>query len=207
MSIATLMSDREKLETAAKAIDAAIHDMQAARADAQFNSGCAAAWAAVMMTCDIVRAGLSSAFRVADREFQAIDKGIALANHFLSFWGHTPIATKADLMATVDPEFRRTEDLLESVQAARQFLKKHRINPPPHAARQVNLILDLGVAMTEDTLLLMQAGNTGTRAAALADQGISAAQHRLRSIRTRINRINHQIMHELEMRERFATTA
>jgi hypothetical protein len=197
MTVLSLLDDRQRLEVAERAIVAAIHDMDSAGRGAQFNAGCAASWAAVMMTADIIRAGLSAGIRVADAEFQAIDKGIERANIFLSYWGHQSVTTKADLLKSVDPEFRGTVEALENVNTAREAFNKIKFNPPPNIARPLNLLLDLAISMTDDTILMLQAGKTGNRAQQTADRGIKNAQAQLQGIRKKIRRINDQIDIEL----------
>jgi len=57
------------------------------------------------------------------------------ANRFLSLWGHTPIATKADLLKTVDTDFRGAADFPDSVRSAREYLDRIKVKPPPKVAR------------------------------------------------------------------------
>jgi hypothetical protein len=66
-----------------------------------------------------------------------------------------PVATKDDVLRTLDPDLRNVNKMTEYVQKTRTFLKAAGVSEN----RETKLVLDIAVAMTQDTLLVMQAMN------------------------------------------------
>jgi hypothetical protein len=79
MTVASMMSDEQRLTVAARAVEAAILDLKSARSDAQNYSLIAAGWAVVMLHCDILRDALSYDPRFA-KAFEGFDKALERMN-------------------------------------------------------------------------------------------------------------------------------
>jgi hypothetical protein len=78
-----LFEKRTRLDEAIALTDSVLDDIRKFNQEGQTAAGYAAALAAVLMTADIVRVGLSSTFCVAAAEFAAMDKGIESVDKFL----------------------------------------------------------------------------------------------------------------------------
>ena len=174
-----LASQRHRLRGAAEDIQHAMQDVNRFQADASNYATIAAAWAATLMVADILKIGLSAMDRRARVLFAAQDRTIERANKALKLLGLRTMTTKADLMKTVDPNLQGAVKLMADIRAAREFLKKQGINAP----KEMNLLLDLGTAMADDAVLIMQAGQLQRQARSNAN----AARNNMRNSLSRIN--------------------
>jgi putative protein kinase ArgK-like GTPase of G3E family len=73
----------------------------------------------------------------------------------LSIVGKGKIASKADILKTLDPELRGVNQMTDTVQKARRFLR----STGGVENKETKLVRDLAVELTQDTLLIMQAMN------------------------------------------------
>jgi putative protein kinase ArgK-like GTPase of G3E family len=115
----------------------------------------AAMWGATLMVAEICKLGLSASDRRARVLFNAQDKLFNQANKMLSIVGKGKIASKADILKTLDPELRGVNQMTDAVQKARRFLRSTGVVEN----KETKLVLDLAVELTQDTLLIMQAMN------------------------------------------------
>jgi hypothetical protein len=148
-----LSLERSRLQGVASDIRAAMKDVKRFGAEGARYAEMAAMWAATLMVAEICKLGLSAGDRRAKVLFNAQDRMFAQANKMLKFLGMATIATKDDVLKTLDPDLRSIDQMTGYVQTTREFLKKVGVNEN----KETRLVLDLVVAMTQDTLLIMQA--------------------------------------------------
>lgn len=198
-----LIQKRAALNNAANAIAAAMQDIQSAGREGSEAAGYAACWAAVMMATGIVKTGLTVSNKGAAAGFAAIDGAIANANKVLGALGMRTIATKGEAMKSLDPNLAGAAGFLRDVGEARRILKQAGANPPAH----LKLLLDLATQMAEDTLLMLQAGQTQGD----VHRNTRAAHHqaaaRLHALRTKIMLLDNQISMLLAQRDVMQRTA
>lgn len=116
------------------------------------NATYAAAWAATLMVTDILRRSVSAMDRRASILFSALDRNVATANKVMRMLGLKTIATREGIMKNIDPNLKPIVDFTRDVQKARDIIKKYKIRAP----KELNLILDLGIDITNDSALIMQ---------------------------------------------------
>lgn len=153
------------------------------------NATYAATWAATLMVADILRRSISAMDRRASVLFSAFDREVATANKVLKMLGLKTIATREEVMKNVDPNLKPAVDFTKDIQKVRQLLKEHKIRVP----KEVNLLLDLGVDMANDSVLIMQG-------AQLVEQIHARTKHNLAQNALAIERVNKRIREiQLEM--------
>jgi len=132
------------------------------------------------MTAEICKLGLAAADRRANLLFSVLDKRFAQANKLLKFLGMSTITTKDDVLKGLDPDLRNVAQMTQSVQQVRDILKKWGVREN----KETKLVLDLAIAMTQDTLLIMQAMNLQQH----VNRNTAAAQVNIRESLARVNR-------------------
>jgi hypothetical protein len=159
------------------------------------NAAYAATWAATLMVADILRRSVSAMDRRAPILFSAFDKRVATANKLLKILGLKTIATREEIMKDIDPNLQPVVNFTRDVQEAREMLKKYKIRAP----KEVDLILDLGIDMTNDATLIMQsqqiAQQIHDRTAhhlTQVDQNLDRVSRRIREVQVKINRLIEQ---------------
>lgn len=198
-----LVQRRARLQVCADQIRSALDDMHAYREQGTTYAGYAGAWAAVMMATGILRTGLSTVDKRAALLFSAVDRGIDRADRAISFFTHHHRVTKSDLMASLDPNLRPAATFVKDVRDAQAVLGKVKVNPPKH----LKLVLELALGMTEDTLLLLQAGQLQHQVTAHANAALRAGTHRWRNILRTISLLDAQIADVLARRDLYNRTA
>ena len=198
-----LIRQRAKLAAAAADIAGAMRDIQGYGKEGSDAAGYAACWAAVMMATDIVKTGLSAVNKQAAAGFAAIDKGIAQANKYLGAARLHTITTKAEVMKGVDPNLAGAAGFLRDVTEARNFLKKAGAKPPAH----LTLILDLATQMSEDTILMLQAGQLQGQVIRNTRSSLAQVAARLHAVRVKIMRLDNQVQMLMAQRDLLARIA
>lgn len=202
-TIHALMQQRARLQLCADQIRAAIQDIEGFRKEGSDAAGYAAAWAAVMMATGILRTGLSAADRRAGLMFSALDKAVERADRVLKFFGGPQIGKKADLLASLDPNLRQVSTLTKDVREAQAFLRKHKVKPPKHLA----LVIDLALGMTDDTLLMLQAGELQSQVGQHTGAALNQSLAHLRRVNARLTQLDARILQAFDQRDLFNRTA
>jgi hypothetical protein len=177
-----LAEKRRRLAEASDLIEAAAKDVVGARNEGVTNAGYAAAWAAVLLATDIIKAGISAVDAQAAAAFSGLDKAIGAANRLLPLLRMAPIATMADVLKSVDPNVQGVAGFLIDLREAKALLARARISAP----RDLGLVLTLATGMAEDTLLLLQAGQQQQAIASRSGAALAAMATRLRTIRVKL---------------------
>lgn len=198
-----LAGQRERVREAAEDIRKAMADLNRFDADSAHYATIAAAWAATLMVADILKIGLSAGDRRAKLLFDAQDKAIERADKVLKFLGLGSIETKADLMKSLDQNLQSTAKMADDIRKSRAFLKEKGLK----ASKEVNLVLDLATAMTEDTLLLLQAQQAQQRAFSQSAGARSQMRSQLARLRNRMLLIDEQLTQQFERAEKAGRTA
>lgn len=176
----SLFREREKLRNIAADIRSTMQNVTRFNAEGAYYAGIAAVWAATLMTAEICKLGLAAADRRANLLFSVLDKRFAQANKLLKFLGMSTITTKDDVLKGLDPDLRNVAQMTQSVQQVRDILKKWGVREN----KETKLVLDLAIAMTQDTLLIMQAMNLQQH----VNRNTAAAQVNIRESLARVNR-------------------
>jgi hypothetical protein len=154
------------------------------------NATYAATWAATLMVADILRRSVSAMDRRAPILFSAFDRKVATANKLLKTLGLKTIATREDIMRDIDPNLKPVVDFTRDVQEAREMLQKHKIRAP----KEVDLILDLGIDMTNDATLIMQSAQIAQQTHDRTKYNLSQTAHNLERVSRRIREVQVKIM-------------
>jgi hypothetical protein len=173
-------AQRELLALAVKDLAQTSSDVGGYGREGALFASYAACWAAALMVADIIKIGLKAGDRRARLLFDAQDQAVQRANKLIKAMGGRPLPQKADVLKSVDPQFNGVVGFLDDVKKSREFLKKHKAKEP----KEVSLLLDLGIAMTEDSVLILDAGTQQQRSvqqAAAAQAQIRAKMARLQS--------------------------
>jgi hypothetical protein len=202
-SLKELAAKRFLLGEAVRMMTDAQRDMRRYQSEASLYCGYAAAWAAVLMTVEIVKIGLTASDSKAAAAFSVIDRSIDQANKLLIAFGHTPIQKKEQALESLDPSLRKVSAMTQTIQQARGVLKKLGVTEQ----KELALLLDLGVAMTDDTLLMLQAGLLDQKLFRSSQAAITRTGHQIELLKSKINRLDDQIQYLLYQRERFVSTA
>src|SRR6266404_466199 len=118
-----LSLERERIRSVVQDIQAATSDIGRYGAEGARYAEIAAMWGATLMVAEICKLGLAAGDRRAKVLFNAQDKLVGQANKVLKGLGRGTIATKEDILKTLDPELRGVSKMTESVQKVRGFLK------------------------------------------------------------------------------------
>lgn len=202
-TINDLIRQRARLAAAADCIAHAMGDIERFGQEGAENAGYAACWAAVMMATGIVKTGLSAVDKRAAAGFAFIDSAIAQANKWLGAAKMRTITTRAELMKGVDPNLAGAAGLLRDVREARNYLKKAGAKPPAHLA----LVLDLATQMSEDTILMLQAGQLQGQVARNTRANLTQVAARLHVMKTKISRLDSQVQMLLAKKDLLERTA
>jgi hypothetical protein len=132
------------------------------------------------MVAEISKIGLSAGDRRARVLFQAQDRLFEQANKVLKLFGMKSMVTKDDVLKSLDPDLRNGARFTDTIQKTRDVLTKVGLKEN----KEVKLLLDLVIAMTNDTLLIIQTTHTQQQISANA----AAAQAKMRASLSRINR-------------------
>lgn len=198
-----LLLQRGRLADVLREIDQASRDISGYDAEGARNANLAAGWAATLMVANILKTGLSAVDRRVALLFKVADRRIAKANQVMKILGGPTLATRKDVLKTVDPNLRGTVEMLDDVRKVRAFLKDNKV--PTN--KDVDLVLDIGITMAEDAALIMQAGQTRQ---AVHDSA-SAAQANLRRTLDRtkasIRRIDEEILRMMAKADIVSRTA
>ncbi len=154
------------------------------------NATYAATWAATLMVADILRRSVSAMDRRAPILFSAFDRKVATANKLLKMLGLKTIATREEIMKDIDPNLKPVVDFTRDVQEAREILKKYKIRAP----KAVDLILDLGIDITNDATLIMQSAQIAQQTQDRTKYNLSQTALHLDRVSRRIREVQVKIM-------------
>lgn len=212
LNLKALQAQRQMLQSVAGDIRGSLQDVDRFENEAILDATFAAAWAATLMVCDILKIGLSAADKRADLLFKQQDDLIKTANKVLKLLGARTITTKADLMRSLGPEVTTASRATETVRTTMEQLRRMKVpttrHPLPVAVpKEAGLLVDLGVAMAQDTLLLLEAGNLQRRANVTAAQSRMQMRQSLNKVLSRIMLVEGEITREIERLQRLGRTA
>lgn len=198
--LVALAGMRTRLKSVAEDMQWARQNVQKNRSDAVVYAGIATIWASVIMTTDILRVGTSAFDRRAKVLFSAQDRAVVQANKVLKALGRRQIQTREDLLKSLDPNLRQVANLAGDVQRARQFLQKIKINLP----KEANVVVDLVIAMTQDTALMLQPGLTAQQVQTFNDGVLKKIDSDIEKIQRRILNLDQEIFRLCEVISRTA---
>ena len=202
-TINDLIRQRAKLAAAADCISDSMRDIERFGKEGSEAAGYAACWAAVMMATGIVKTGLCAVNKQAAAGFAFIDRGIEQANKWLGAAKMQTITTKSELMKGVDPNLAGAAGFLRDVREARSYLKKAGAKPPAHLA----LVLDLATQMSEDTILMLQAGQLSWQVAKYTRSNLAQVAIKLHAMKVKISRLDSQVQMLMAKRDLMERTA
>jgi hypothetical protein len=186
--LSDLMARRERIANAIQVIQSTKADVARISQEGQTAATAAAMWAAVMMVTDILKIGMSASNKQAAAGFATIDALVAKADQLMQLFGARPMTTKADLMRQVDPNLQNAATVVGYVRQARgkidEAAKAMKVpRGPATALGQWDLVARIGVEMADDTILILQAGQTQSavgRSAAAQQAQIDRTLNKLR---------------------------
>lgn len=158
------------------------------------NATYAAAWAATLMVADILRRSVSAMDRRASILFSAFDRKVATANKLMRLLGWKTIATREEIMKNVDRNLKPAVDFTKDIQRVRAMLKEYKIRAP----KEVDLLLDLGIDITNDSILIMQSGQLVDQIHGRTNHNLSQNALALERINKRIRAVQLEMMHLIE---------
>jgi hypothetical protein len=158
----------------------------------------AALWASIMMVTDILKIGMSAGDKKAAAGFRAIDTLTDKADKLLQSFGSKPMVKKEDLMRQVDPNLQNAAIVMGYIRKTRAVISKAADDAKlPGQARetykQLDLVAKLGIAMADDTILLMQAGQLQSQSSSAANHAIAAIDRKLSELVRKIAEIDRLI--------------
>lgn len=211
-NLTALQAQRQMVQSVANDIRSSLRDVDRYEGEAINAANMAAVWAATLMVCDIVRIGLSAADKKAALAFSTQDRAIQSANRVLKLFGSGGIATKASLMKSIGPELEGAAKATDTLRKVAGELKKLKVPTtngpvPVKIPKEASLLVDLGLAMAEDTILLLQAGNMQRQASVTAAQSRMQMRQNLQKVLNRIMLIDGEITREFERLRRIGNTA
>jgi hypothetical protein len=189
VSLQELTMKRARLASIVDLMEQAQNDMNRAKDQGNFNSAMAMSWAAVLLAADLVKRGLSEANKQAALGFTVLDKGFAAADKLLVAFGRAPMAKKADALQSLDPNLRNVNAWVDQVSQVRGWLGKAGLKEDKH----LGLVLDIVTDMTQDTLLMLQAGQDQTRNWNNATAAINRANQQIDKVQTSLKRLDAEI--------------
>lgn len=210
--LGALRAQQQMLRSVSDDIRGSLRDLDRIQSEAMHDAAMAAVWAATLMVCDILKIGLSAADRRAKLLFSAQDRAVRSADRILKLLGAGGLATKADLMKSVSAELGPAAQATEDVRKAMSELRNLKLPTtgqpvPVKIPKEAGLLVDLGVAMAQDTILLMQAGHLQRQASVNAAQGRAQMKQSLMRVQNKITLIDSEITRAVERLEREARTA
>lgn len=207
-----LQAQRQRLRSVSDEIRNSMRDLDRYQGEAHRDAAMAAVWAATLMVCDILRIGLSAADKRINLIFAAQDRALQSANRILKLFGSSRIVTKADLIESVSAELAPAAQATEDVRKAMAELRKLKVPTtgqpvPVKVPKEAALVVDLGIAMAQDTILMLQASRLQRQASLSVAQSRMQMQQTLTKVLSRILLIESEITREFERLQRQAKTA
>lgn len=206
-NLSEMMAKRDQLERSVKMMSEAQRDIASSGAEGAKYAGYAAAWAAVIMVTDILRDCISFDNPEAAAGFEGIDKAVEGANKVLTAFGKTPITRKEDLVNSLDPELRNVNTMSGYTGKALKWLLNNSKKISPTSKKQLGLVVTLATDMTQDTLLMLQAGEDQNRITAGTAAALSRGYLQIERVRLLLFKINDQITYYFEQSQTLAATA
>ncbi len=193
-----LISRRVRLKAAATEIRKTKQDIARYGAEGAEAAAYAAMWATIMMVTDILKIGMSAGDKRAAFAFSSIDTLIDKADKLMQLFGSRPMTKKADLMKQVDPNLQNAVTVIGYIRKTREVISKAAgdaklAGQALENFNQLDLVAKIGVAMADDTVLLMQAGQLQSRSNAMASQAIAAIDRQISDMARKIGEIDRQI--------------
>lgn len=212
LHLKALRGQRERLRSVVEDIRSSIRNLNQIEGEAHRDAAMAAMWAATLMVCDILKIGLAAADKRASLIFSAQDRAVQSANRILKLFGAPTITTKADLMKSVSAELTPAAKATENLRTAMAELKKLKVPTtgqpiPVRIPKEAGLLVDLGVAMAQDTILLLEAGQLQRQASANVAQSRVMMRDQLTRVLTRLMLIESEFAREFDRLWRMASIA
>ena len=201
--LSELHTQRMRLAGVVADIEASIKDVRGYAAQGQRDAGYAVAWAATLMVTDILRISLSASDKRAKLLFNAQDKALSRANQVLVAAGGRAMPTKSDLMKGVDTSLSGAAQMTKIIRDAQKFLKDAGVK----VSKDTTLLVDLGTAMCDDTVLMLSAGLTSQNISNNAAHTQAVMWQHLQKVRRSLLIINSEFTRAFEEQERWSRTA
>jgi len=211
-NVRELLSKRQRLKFALQELKAARNDVSKFGAEADAAVVMAMMWASVMMVADILKIGMSAGDKRASILFSVIDNGMEKADRLLQLFGARPMVKKADLLKLVDPNLQKGVVVIGYLRKCRDVIDK--------AAKQLklsgdalenykalDLVAKLGLAMADDSIVLMQAGNLQAENAARTRNAIAMIDRRVSDMSRKVAEIDREVDFMLQQKARLSRTA
>jgi 5-methylcytosine-specific restriction endonuclease McrA len=174
------------------------------------NTTIAAGFAAIIVVTDILRIGLSAADERADLMFEAIDKATEQVKDYQMVRGAGGVMTRDDAMLMVDPDLADSSRLLNCVKEVKSLfdaMKKKGLVKSSEGKDQIGVVVDIGLAMTEDFMLLYSTLRAGQSTISSTRSAYAQANARYERIRDQILRIKSQMDQIARMQTTLASKA
>jgi hypothetical protein len=198
-----LFAERNRLKALIADVESVRPDILRFEREGQAYVTAAVITAAVLMTVDILKVGLSAADRRAAFLFKKFDGGVDLLRSALGRVGVNVGATREDLMKQIATDFAGPARLTQEVRNARAFLKKHGAKE----TKTTKVLLDLGLVMTEDTLLLLSAASAQADVSRNASAGRAAQGLQLDRMKRQLLLMDAEITRAFEDAQQRSRTA
>lgn len=142
----------------------------------------------------------------------AYDRAIEAANRVMKLFGSPGSVTKAQLLKSLGPEFDSSIKVIESLRKAKSELKRVETSTsgksiPIGLPKEAGVLIDLGAAMAEDSILMLQAGNLQRQSNVNAAQSRMMMRQHLQRVLTRLILIDSEITREYERLRILGNTA
>lgn len=186
-----MLAQRQRLRNAIEDIERSMADVQRYGAEGARYAGYAAAWGATLMLADIVKLGMSTANPQAKILFDAQDLALERANKLLDLigMGMGTIATKDDLIKTVDPNLEGAFKLTQFVTSSQNVLAKLGVKIPKEWA----LLLNLATTMCDDTVFMINAGQAQQSVTGNVSHARAAMLQNLLKVKQRLKMVDGEI--------------
>lgn len=210
--LAALVAQRNYLRSVAEDIRGAMQVVDRYQAEALHDANMAAVWAATLMVCDVIKIGLSAGDRRAKILFAAMDRAMDRANRVLTLLGAPKVATKSDILAAVDADLRGSVKMIDTVRQTRNALASLKVPTSGGSVdvklpKEANLVIDLGIAMAEDSILILQAQGMVNQAGAHAAFARGQMRTNLNRVLQRVLLVDSEITREFERLQRQSNIA
>lgn len=202
-SMIELARARQRLMQAAADIGAAMRDVDSYETDAARAATIAALCAATLMVTDIIRISMSAMDRRARFLFGRWDEAENCVYRAVGVMGGPKKVSRDDLLKGLDQNLRPAGDLIQAVRTAQGGLRTVKLNPP----KGLGLVIDLGLAMSADTLLMVQAGQTEQAAHSSAHAARQGMRRTLTRLQARIFQIDREFTSAFDRAGRFGVVA
>lgn len=210
--LSALLSRRTKLHTAIDEARKCKEDIVKYGSEGAQAATYASMWAAIMMVTDIVKIGVSAADPPAAFVFKGIDMLTDKADKLMQLFGSRPMTKKEDLLKQVDANLQNGVVIIGYIKKAKDVMAKFGLDKKLTGQalenfKHLTLVAELGVAMADDTLVLMQAGQLQSNANKVTQQAIAGIDRQITNMVRKVAEIDRQIAYMIYRADRAANIA